>query len=144
MFQIITRSLCLLKNNQKHVCACTPLCNHTHKRGFEHAGRQALGSPCTKAKNNIKRTFFDSVLKGRDYIVKARHVQFKTINDSYSGGIDFTLPAHKRGEEAKKLALFNSSGYLELAIYKSNPKVYGGASTLYGLEPMDTVTVEFL
>ena len=93
---------------------------------------------------NIKRSFFDSVLKGRDYIVKARHVQFKTIYDSYSGGIDFALPAHKRGEEAKKLALFNSSGYLELAIYKSNPKVYGGASTLYGLEPMDTVTVEFL
>ena len=93
---------------------------------------------------NIKRTFFEPLVKGRNYVVKARHVQFKTIYESYSASIDFSLPLHKRGDEAKKIALFNSSGYLELAIYKSNPKVYGGASTLYGLEPMDTITVEFI
>jgi len=93
---------------------------------------------------NIKRTFFESVAKGRSYVIRGRHVQFKAIYESYSGAIDFNLPANKRSEEAKKLALFNSSGFLELAIYKSNPKVYGGASTLYGLEPMDTITVDFL
>jgi len=36
-----------------------------------------------------------------------------------------------RGEEdGKKLALFNSAGYIELAIYKSNPSTVGSASTL--------------
>jgi hypothetical protein len=41
------------------------------------------------------------------------------------------------------LALWNSSNYLELAIYKSNPKTVGSASSLFGLEYLDTVTVNF-
>lgn len=93
---------------------------------------------------NVKKSFFEAYRKARDFEVKARHVKFNTLVESYSSGIDFTLPPKKRGEEAKKLALFNSSGYLELAIYKSNPRVYGGASTLYGLQPMDTITIDFL
>lgn len=93
---------------------------------------------------NIKRHFFESLLKGRKYVISARHVEFKTIYDSYSEAINFDLPSNKRETNGKKLALFNSSGYLELAIYKSNPHTTGGASTLFGLEVMDTITINFL
>jgi S-adenosylmethionine hydrolase len=93
---------------------------------------------------NIKKSFFESHHKGRPFVIKARQIKFDTIYESYSGGIDFSLPKSKRGEEARKIALFNSSGYLELAIYKSNPRVYGGAASLYGLQPLDTITIDFL
>lgn len=43
----------------------------------------------------------------------------------------------------KKLALFNSAGHLELAVYKSNPLTVGGAGTLFGLDYRDPVTVQF-
>ena len=46
-------------------------------------------------------------------------------------------------EDGEKIALWNSSNYLELAIYKSNPRTVGGASTLFGLDYWDTVTVSF-
>ena len=46
-------------------------------------------------------------------------------------------------EDGKKLALFNSAGYIELAIYKSNPSTVGSASTLFGLEHRDTITIKF-
>jgi hypothetical protein len=42
------------------------------------------------------------------------------------------------------LALFNSSKYLEIAIYKSNPLNVGTASSLLGLKVYDSVTVSFL
>jgi S-adenosylmethionine hydrolase len=93
---------------------------------------------------NIKRAFFESLVKGRQYEIRARHVEFKTIYDSYSEAINFGTPSNKRESSGKKLALFNSSGYLELAIYKSNPHTSGGASTLFGLDVMDTVTINFL
>jgi hypothetical protein len=46
-------------------------------------------------------------------------------------------------EGGKELALFNSLGLLELAIYKSNPKHTGGASSLFGLQYLDAVSVHF-
>lgn len=96
------------------------------------------------AVTNIKKTFFESLLKGRSYVISARHVEFKTIYGSYSEAINFDLPVHKRENSGKKLALFNASGYLELAIYKSNPKTTGGAASLFGLDVMDTITINFI
>lgn len=93
---------------------------------------------------NIKKSFFESMIKGREFVINARNIEFKNIFESYSASINFDLPAQKRGDEGKKLALFNASGYLELAIYKSNPHRTGGASSLFGLDVMDTVTINFL
>jgi len=92
---------------------------------------------------NIKKSFFAAFVKGRKFVISARHVEFKDIHDSYSAAINFDLPSNKRGDTGKKIALFNSSGYLELAIYKSNPKRTGGASSLLGLDVMDTITINF-
>jgi len=93
---------------------------------------------------NIKRPFFESLIKGRSYLISARNVKFKTIYETYSAAINFDIPAHKREESGKKLALFNASGYLELALYKSNPKLSGSAASLFGLKVMDTITINFL
>ncbi len=93
---------------------------------------------------NIKKSFFESFTKGRDFVISARNTKFKTIYDSYSEAINFDIPVNKREEAGKKLALFNSSGYLELALYKSNPNLTGSASSLLGLKVMDTITVNFL
>lgn len=93
---------------------------------------------------NIKKSFFNTLSKGQKFVIKARNIEFKEVYDSYSASINFDMPAHKRGDDGKKLALFNASGYLELAIYRSNPQGSGGASSLFGLEVMDTVTINFL
>jgi 16S rRNA (cytidine1402-2'-O)-methyltransferase len=45
--------------------------------------------------------------------------------------------------EGDFLALFNENGFLEIALYKSNPKTVGSASTLLGIKFRDTITVEF-
>ena len=62
---------------------------------------------------------------------------------NYSDAIDFKLPKERRNEDGKKIAIFNTAGYLELAIYKSNPSTVGSASSLFGLDYRDSVTIIF-
>ncbi len=93
--------------------------------------------------SNISKNLFEKIGKGRNFRIAARTAQFSVVHRNYSDAINFNLPPEKREEDGKKLALWNSSGYLELAIYKSNPKTVGSASSLFGLEYWDTVTVNF-
>ncbi len=92
---------------------------------------------------NITQSLFEKVSKGRRFMVQARGTKFAQIFECYSQAIDFNEPIQSREEDGKKLALWNSSGYLELAIYRSNPKTVGSASSLFGLHFRDTVTIEF-
>ena len=93
---------------------------------------------------NIKKKYFLDVRKSRDFIIYANSVKFQKVYDSYSEAIDFDIPKSKREEEGKKIAIWNSAGYLEIAIYKSNPSKVGSANSLFGLEFRTTITVEFL
>ena len=93
---------------------------------------------------NIKRKFFESIQKTRAYEISARSHKFKIIYQKYSDIIDFNTVEYKRNDEGKGLVVFNSSEYLEIAVYKSNSTTLGGASSLMGLKTMDTVTVNFL
>lgn len=92
---------------------------------------------------NISKSLFEEIGKGRIYKILARTASFSEVHDNYSDAINFELPPDKREEDGKKLALWNSGGYLELAIYKSNPSTVGSASSLFGLEFRDTITVNF-
>ena len=92
---------------------------------------------------NIKKMYFEEIRKTRNFIIFARTVKFKNIYKGYSEAIDFSLPKNKRDEDGKKLALFNSANHLELAVYKSNPQTVGGASSLFGLDYRDPVTIKF-
>ncbi|UZO79485.1 SAM-dependent chlorinase/fluorinase [Aquimarina sp. ERC-38] len=92
---------------------------------------------------NITKKLFNEVGKGRNFVITARNARFTQIYERYSDAINFELEKGKREEDGKKLAIFNSSGYIELAIYKSNPKTVGGASSLFGLAFRDRMSIQF-
>ncbi len=92
---------------------------------------------------NVTRKLFEDVGKGRKFKITARTAVFQKVYNRYSDAINFEIEKSRREEDGKKLAIFNSSGYLELAIYKSNPKTVGGASSLFGLYYRDTVSITF-
>ena len=92
---------------------------------------------------NIKLKFFENIQKTRPYVISARNHKFKTIRNKYSDIINFEIEESKRNDEGRGLVVFNSSGYLEIAVFKSNSSTVGSASTLMGLKTMDTVTVNF-
>lgn len=91
---------------------------------------------------NISKKLFDKIGKGRKFTLRARTATFTEIFSTYSDAINFETNLLPR-EDGKKLAIFNSGGYIELAIYKSNPSTVGSASTLFGLEWRDTVIINF-
>lgn len=93
---------------------------------------------------NIKKKFFEANRKGRDYELSARTTKIKQIHNKYSDIINFDLERNKRKGAGDILALFNSSDYIELAIYKSDLNSVGGASTLLGLDYRDSVSIDFL
>ena len=93
---------------------------------------------------NIKRNFFETIQKGRKFEVSARNYKFKTIFSKYSDIVDFNLSEEKRFDEGRGLVVFNSSNYLEIAVYKSNSSTVGSATTLMGLNMRDTVSVNFI
>ena len=92
---------------------------------------------------NIKRKFFENLQKTRPYEISARHYKFKTIFNKYSDIVNFDMAEDKRYDEGKRMVVFNSSGYMEIAVYKSDNATVGSASTLLGLKLRDTITVNF-
>lgn len=93
---------------------------------------------------NIRKNLFESHQKGSGFELHARNQKIKEIHNSYSDIIDFKLEKNKRKGDGDLLALFNSAGYIELAIYKSNLNTVGGAATLLGLDYRDTIIIDFL
>ncbi|OSY88187.1 hypothetical protein WH52_05225 [Tenacibaculum holothuriorum] len=92
---------------------------------------------------NITKKLFSLIGKGRNFTISAGRYQFKKIVNQYNEIVDYTVPSEQRMYDGNKLTLFNSAGYLEIAIYKSNLETVGGASTLLGLGYRDTITIEF-
>jgi len=92
---------------------------------------------------NITERLFSEYRKGRSYTIFAKSIKFDSIHASYTEAINFSIPKENRDEDGKKIALFNAAGHLELSIYKSNPQTVGSASSLFGLEFRDTITIKF-
>ncbi len=93
---------------------------------------------------NIKRGFFETIQKGRPFEVSARNYKFKIIFSKYSDIVNFEIPEEKRHDEGRGLVVFNSGGFLEIALYKSNTTTVGSASSLMGLGIMDAVSINFI
>ncbi|UJH67064.1 S-adenosyl-l-methionine hydroxide adenosyltransferase family protein [Allomuricauda sp. SCSIO 65647] len=93
---------------------------------------------------NIKKSLFEAYRNGRKFEIIARTNKLTTIQYSYNGIINYTLEKNQRKGPGDALALFNTSGYIELAIFKSDLKTVGGASTLLGLGYRDVITINFL
>jgi S-adenosylmethionine hydrolase len=92
---------------------------------------------------NITKEFFN-LAKGsyKNFEIVARNNKWKTTFSRYNEIENFEQKETNK-KDGQKLALFNSSGFLELAIYRSNLKTVGGASTLFGLNYQDTITINF-
>ena len=92
---------------------------------------------------NIERHTFEAYRKGRSFVLNARNKKITQIHNKYSDIINFEIEKDKRNGPGDLLALFNSSHFIELAIYKSDLNTVGGASTLLGLDYRDTITIDF-
>ena len=93
---------------------------------------------------NIRKSFFESVQKGRSFVITARQYKFKMIYNKYSDFINFDIPKEDRQDEGKGMVVFNSGGFLEVAMYKSDSKTHGSAATLMGLQIRDTIGIDFI
>lgn len=93
---------------------------------------------------NIEKNLFKKIGQGRKFELNARSYVFTKIFESYNEVVNLDTPKEKRNDDGKKLALFNSDDYLEIAIYKSNLTSVGGASSLMGLNYRDSITIRFL
>ncbi|GGA85597.1 hypothetical protein GCM10008015_27930 [Flavobacterium palustre] len=91
---------------------------------------------------NITKKQFLEVAKGRPYEIQMKTKNIKTILPNYSAiAISDKYPI--KNYEGEKLAIFNEAGYLEIAIFRSNPSKIGSANSLLGLNYRDAVTIEF-
>ena len=83
---------------------------------------------------NISKHLFKEIGKGRDFNIMIRRARFdiRKISTHYSDV-----------GEGDRLALFSSTGFLEIAINKGAEGNGGGASELFGLKINDIVRIEF-
>lgn len=134
---LIGTSLDILKQRTQHVPIVNP--QKTEIQGHVlHVDR--YGNVIT----NITKKLFERVGQHRAFVIHARNHNFERVYNDYHEVIRFDVPKENREVDGKKLALFNSQGHLELAIYKGNPNYGGGASTLFGLSYLDPIRVAFI
>ena len=93
--------------------------------------------------SNISQKLVAEIGKGRRFTIKARRYTFNVIYQKYNDIVNYDIDEDRKHYDGNRLALFNSAGYLEIAVYRSNLHTVGGASTLLGLNYRDTITIEF-
>lgn len=93
---------------------------------------------------NITKTLFEAYRNGRSFEIVARRHKIKAIHKTYNSIINYDLPENQRKGASDILAIFNSSGNIEIAIYRSDLNSVGGASTLLGLTNDTMITINFL
>ena len=94
------------------------------------------------AVTNISKKAFLETGKGRPYEIKFKTKTIKTILPKYSD-IGIYKKKSLKDCEGESLAIFNESGFLEIAIFRSNPRTVGSATSLLGLYYRDFVMVDF-
>lgn len=92
---------------------------------------------------NISKKQFLEVAKGRPYEIVLRTKNIKTILPNYSA-IASSDKYPIKYYEGEKLAIFNEAGFLEIAIFRSNPSNVGSANSLLGLNYRDVITIKFV
>jgi S-adenosylmethionine hydrolase len=92
---------------------------------------------------NISKKQFLEAAKGRPYEIVLKTKNIKTILPNYSA-IAISDKYEIKNYEGEKLALFNTAGFLEIAVFRSNPLKVGSASSLLGLNYRDVITIKFV
>ncbi|RKS92730.1 hypothetical protein BC952_2647 [Flavobacterium limicola] len=91
---------------------------------------------------NISKKYFIEVAKGRPYEIVLKTKNIKTILPNYSA-IASSDKYPIKSYEGEKLAIFNEAGFLEIAIFRSNPSKVGSANSLLGLNYRDIINIVF-
>lgn len=96
---------------------------------------------------NITKKLFLEVAKGRSYEIPL--FQRKNQNPIKNIWTKYSDIAHNgkydiKNYEGDKLAIFNEAGFLEIAVFRSNPTNVGSASSLLGIGYRDVITINFL
>ncbi|RBN49209.1 SAM hydrolase/SAM-dependent halogenase family protein [Flavobacterium psychrolimnae] len=91
---------------------------------------------------NISKKYFIEVAKGRPYEIVLKTKNIKTILPNYSA-IANSEKYPIKSYEGEKLAIFNEAGFLEIAIFRSNPSKVGSANSLLGLNYRDVINIMF-
>jgi S-adenosylmethionine hydrolase len=91
---------------------------------------------------NISKTYIEEVARGRQYSVRFSVYTIKRVKNDYA---DFknNNSADLIAMAGNEIALFNQDGFLQIAVYRSNPNRSGSAHTLLGLKMQDAVVIEF-
>lgn len=92
---------------------------------------------------NISQTLYEQVAKGRNCEIRFKTNRLTTLVKKYSD-IATSDKYPIKNYEGLQLALFNQAGFLEIAIFRSNPKTVGSAKSLLGLDYRDVITVAFV
>lgn len=91
---------------------------------------------------NISKKQFIEVSRGRNYEIVMHPKNIKTILPNYSA-IATSDKYPIKTYEGEKLAVFNEAGFLEIAIFRSNPANVGSAHSLLGLNYRDSIVIQF-
>lgn len=130
-------------NKLKEITELQPVVDANSIKGFvvyiDHFGNVVT---------NISKKLFMETAKGRPYEIvinpkmKQNRTNIKNIWPKYSDiAISNKYPV--KDYEGDKLAIFNEAGFLEIAIFRSNPNTVGSASSLLGLGYRDAILVNF-
>jgi S-adenosylmethionine hydrolase len=92
---------------------------------------------------NISQKLFNEIRQGREFELMAGRYPFNKIHEKYSDSVDFSIPTDERRYDGNRLAIFNSAGFIEISIYRSNLNTVGGASSLLNLNYRDQLTITF-
>ena len=91
---------------------------------------------------NISKKYIEEIAKGRQYSVRFSVYTIKRVKNNYADFKNNTT-ADLNSMAGNEIAIFNENDFLEIAVYRSNPKRSGSAHTLLGLKIQDAVIVEF-
>ncbi|AFL96433.1 S-adenosyl-l-methionine hydroxide adenosyltransferase family protein [Ornithobacterium rhinotracheale] len=83
------------------------------------------------AVTNVTQRYFRDFVRGRNFEIKFYSNSIDEVHERYS---DIKPDEEERNRMGNVFALFNCTGFLEIGVYKSDPKRQGAACTLFGLK----------
>lgn len=99
---------------------------------------------------NINKKLFLEIAKGRPYEIhlnqRTGRKEYKPIKNIWAKYSDIGNNGNRsiKDYEGDKLAIFNEAGFLEIAIFRSNPATVGSASSLLGIGYRDAIVINFI
>ncbi len=90
---------------------------------------------------DITQDLLDDFTKKKPFEIIVGSAKITKIHTHYGALIDYSLPEHQRQKPGKAMAIFNSLGFLEIALYKGAPHSGGSAAGLLGLSVGDSLNI---